>query len=143
MQAAVRCGFAAAAGGGVRVREMSRRLFFSSIANGAWNEVIGYLTAGMLYGCEVEKPASFVPQRKRKWIPLLNVEAAQEGVKAEAGVVELSDCEGIGAEGSQRAAACEEDFSGGCGGCAFHWPRSWSSRSPPLNLVKSGSGSLR
>src|SRR5205823_5567113 len=49
--------------------------FFSSIAPGAWNEVIGYLTAGMLYGCEVERPESFVAERKRRRIRIMNCEA--------------------------------------------------------------------
>jgi DNA-binding NarL/FixJ family response regulator len=48
---------------------------FSSIAAGAWNEVIAYLTAGMLYGCEVERPALFVPERKRTRVRILNCEA--------------------------------------------------------------------
>ncbi|HEV8291579.1 MAG TPA: hypothetical protein VGP94_06630, partial [Tepidisphaeraceae bacterium] len=37
----------------------------SSIHPGFWNEVIGYLSGGMLYGREVEKPAGFVGRRKR------------------------------------------------------------------------------
>jgi DNA-binding CsgD family transcriptional regulator len=49
--------------------------FFSSIADGAWNEVIGYLTGGMLYGCEVERPASFVPERRRARIRMVNCAA--------------------------------------------------------------------
>jgi len=48
---------------------------FCSIAPGAWNRVITYLTAGMLYGREVAKPASFVPERKRARTRLLNREA--------------------------------------------------------------------
>jgi len=49
--------------------------FFSSIAPGSWNRVIAYLTGCMLYGSEVAKPASFVPQRKRTRIRQLNREA--------------------------------------------------------------------
>jgi DNA-binding CsgD family transcriptional regulator len=49
--------------------------FFSSVHRNAWNEVIGYLSAGLLYGCEVQKPAGFVPQRKRTRIRQLHCEA--------------------------------------------------------------------
>jgi hypothetical protein len=49
--------------------------YFSSIKHDAWNQVITYLTAGMLYGREVQKPASFVPERKRTRIRQLNREA--------------------------------------------------------------------
>jgi len=48
---------------------------FSSISKNAWNQVVSYLTAGMLYGSEVERPESFVGQRKRTRIRVLNREA--------------------------------------------------------------------
>src|SRR5882672_5428791 len=37
---------------------------YSSISKNAWNQAVSHLTAGMLYGSEVEKPASFVAERK-------------------------------------------------------------------------------
>jgi DNA-binding NarL/FixJ family response regulator len=40
--------------------------FFSSIEAGCWNEVIGRLSGGLLYGCEVEKPADFPEERKNR-----------------------------------------------------------------------------
>src|SRR6267142_4538824 len=49
--------------------------YFPSIAPDSWNRVIAYLTAGMLYGSEVKKPASFVAGRKRTRIRQLNREA--------------------------------------------------------------------
>src|SRR5688572_15321670 len=48
---------------------------FSPVARGSWNMLISYLTGGMLYGCEVEKPASYVPERKRTRTRQLNREA--------------------------------------------------------------------
>ena len=49
--------------------------FFSSVHRDAWNAVVSYLTAGLLYGCEVQKPADFVPQRRRTRIRQLHREA--------------------------------------------------------------------
>jgi DNA-binding CsgD family transcriptional regulator len=60
--------------------------YFSPIKRDAWNRFITYVTAGMLYGCEVEKPASFIPERKRRMIRQLNRPAPErekvfEGLK--------------------------------------------------------------
>jgi hypothetical protein len=49
--------------------------YFSSIAADSWNRGITYLTGGMLYGREVEKPASFIRERKRARTRILNREA--------------------------------------------------------------------
>jgi len=49
--------------------------YFSSINPDSWNRTIAYLTAGMLYGSEVKKPASFVPERKKTRVRQLNREA--------------------------------------------------------------------
>jgi DNA-binding CsgD family transcriptional regulator len=49
--------------------------FFSSVDRSTWNQVIGYLTAGMLYGCEVERPAGFVGERRRTRVRQLHREA--------------------------------------------------------------------
>jgi DNA-binding NarL/FixJ family response regulator len=38
---------------------------FSTLNPDAWNFLISHLTAGMLYGSEVEKPESFRPERKK------------------------------------------------------------------------------
>src|SRR5207249_821102 len=46
--------------------------YFSSIVPDSWNRVIGYLSAGMLYGREVKKPALFVPERKKTRARQLN-----------------------------------------------------------------------
>src|SRR5688572_16673827 len=49
--------------------------FFSSVDRNSWIQVIGYLTAGLLYGCEVERPARFVGERRRTRVRQLNREA--------------------------------------------------------------------
>ena len=43
---------------------------FSRLNTNAWNELVGYLSAGLLYGREVAKPAWFTPQRKRAYAPM-------------------------------------------------------------------------
>jgi DNA-binding NarL/FixJ family response regulator len=51
---------------------------FSSTTPLFWNQLITYLTGGMLYGCEVEKPASFVPHRKRPFRHKLGFSAPKQ-----------------------------------------------------------------
>jgi DNA-binding CsgD family transcriptional regulator len=46
--------------------------YFSSIEADSWNMVIRYFTGGMLYGCEVERPAGFVGERKKTRVRQLN-----------------------------------------------------------------------
>jgi hypothetical protein len=48
---------------------------FSSISKNAWNQVVSYFTAGMLYGSEVERPGLFVGERKRARVRVMNREA--------------------------------------------------------------------
>ena len=43
---------------------------FSPVARGAWNYFVSYLSAGLLYGREVPKPAWFKPERRRAYHPL-------------------------------------------------------------------------
>jgi DNA-binding CsgD family transcriptional regulator len=43
--------------------------FCSAILRNSWNEFVGYLTAGLLYGREVPRPGWFKPQRKVKYAP--------------------------------------------------------------------------
>ncbi|HEV8378250.1 MAG TPA: hypothetical protein VGP99_05335 [Tepidisphaeraceae bacterium] len=49
--------------------------YFSSVVPDSWNRAIAWLTAGMLYGSEVQKPASFVPERKKARSRQLNRQA--------------------------------------------------------------------
>jgi len=49
--------------------------YFCSIIPDAWNRVIAYVTGGMLYGREVQKPGSLVAERKRTRTRMLNREA--------------------------------------------------------------------
>src|ERR1041385_8974483 len=44
--------------------------FLSRLQNEAWNDVIAYLTQGLLYGKEVSKPDWFTPARKRPYKPM-------------------------------------------------------------------------
>ncbi|HEV8604522.1 MAG TPA: hypothetical protein VGQ99_04105 [Tepidisphaeraceae bacterium] len=46
--------------------------YFSSVRRAAWNELIGYLTAGLLYGQEVARPGGFVPERRKTLTRQLN-----------------------------------------------------------------------
>jgi DNA-binding CsgD family transcriptional regulator len=43
--------------------------FFTRVANEAWNDLIAYLTAGLLYGREVPRPEWFTKDRKRAYVP--------------------------------------------------------------------------
>jgi len=43
-----------------------------------WNHLIAYLTGGLLYGCEVQKPKGFVPERKRMRVRPLNRSAPMQ-----------------------------------------------------------------
>ncbi len=43
--------------------------YFTSLGKGGWNDLISYLTGGLLYGREVPKPAWFKPQRKIAYRP--------------------------------------------------------------------------
>ena len=45
---------------------------YSAIDRGSWNHLISYLTAGLLYGREVPRPAAYIPQRKRAYAPQHN-----------------------------------------------------------------------
>jgi DNA-binding NarL/FixJ family response regulator len=50
---------------------------FSPVARGSWNYLICYLSAGLLYGREVPKPAWYVPERLRPYHPLPRRAASQ------------------------------------------------------------------
>jgi DNA-binding NarL/FixJ family response regulator len=52
--------------------ECHKVMFISTISEGCWNHFISRMTAGLLYGHEVPKPCSFVPQRKRARIRMLD-----------------------------------------------------------------------
>jgi DNA-binding NarL/FixJ family response regulator len=43
--------------------------YFSPCDRNAWNELISYLSAGLLYGYEVKKPADYQPTRQRPYKP--------------------------------------------------------------------------
>ena len=43
----------------------------SRMVHSIWNVVVGYLSGGMLYGKEVERPGWFVGGRKREYRPRL------------------------------------------------------------------------
>jgi DNA-binding NarL/FixJ family response regulator len=49
--------------------------YISTTDRHGWNQIITYLSAGLLYGCEVPKPASFTPERKRTRIRQLHRQA--------------------------------------------------------------------
>ena len=40
---------------------------FGGVASGTWNDVVSYLSRGLLYGHEVERPACALPQRRRAY----------------------------------------------------------------------------
>jgi biotin operon repressor len=46
--------------------------YFSSVQRAAWNQVITYVTGGLLYGQEVARPAGFVPERRKTLTRQLN-----------------------------------------------------------------------
>jgi DNA-binding NarL/FixJ family response regulator len=50
--------------------------FLSRLQPEAWNDVIAYLTAGLLYGREVPRPDWFTKDRKRPYKPLINARPA-------------------------------------------------------------------
>lgn len=45
---------------------------FSRVDRGGWNQLVAYLTGGLLYGREVERPAWLTPDRKRPYRPRLS-----------------------------------------------------------------------
>src|SRR5438128_2377704 len=49
--------------------------YLSTTDHHGWNQLISYLSAGLLYGQEVPKPAAFVPERKKTLIRHLHREA--------------------------------------------------------------------
>jgi hypothetical protein len=48
----------------------------------AWNHVVTYLSGGLLFGHEVEKPEGFAPRRKRAYRPQANRAAPRAGAAA-------------------------------------------------------------
>ena len=50
---------------------------FSSINKGTWGEIVCYLSAGLLYGNEVQRPPWFTPQRKNQYAPKINRDPSQ------------------------------------------------------------------
>jgi DNA-binding NarL/FixJ family response regulator len=57
---------------GFACRRCHRVKFFSRLQSEAWNDLIAYMTAGLLYGREVPRPAWFTPDRKRPYKPMPN-----------------------------------------------------------------------
>ncbi len=51
-------------------RKCHRVVYFSPVQRGSWNQYVTYLSAGLLYGHEVEKPAWFRPERRQAYRPL-------------------------------------------------------------------------
>ena len=49
-----------------------RVAFCSTAVKSYWNQVVSYLTGGLLYGREVEKPDWFTLKRKREYRPCIN-----------------------------------------------------------------------
>ncbi len=50
-------------------RRCHRIRYISFVERNGWNHFIAHLTSGLLYGHEVERPASFKPKRKRTYKP--------------------------------------------------------------------------
>jgi DNA-binding NarL/FixJ family response regulator len=46
--------------------------FFSRVSRSSWDQLIAHLTAGLLYGSEVARPAWLTPDRKRPYRPQVN-----------------------------------------------------------------------
>jgi DNA-binding NarL/FixJ family response regulator len=65
-------GFACAKCHGVR--------WHTSLGSDAWNQLIAYLTQGLLYGSDVEKPSWWTPTRKREYRPRPSREAPRRAM---------------------------------------------------------------
>jgi len=50
-------------------QQCHRVVYFSPAKRGSWNQFVAYISAGLLYGHEVPKPAWFEPQRKQDYRP--------------------------------------------------------------------------
>jgi DNA-binding CsgD family transcriptional regulator len=57
--------------------------FITRAQNDAWNDIITYLSGGLLYGREVPKPTWFTPDRKRPYKPLINAKPAIQRQRVE------------------------------------------------------------
>ena len=57
-----------AAEGKFACKNCHRVRFMSRLWHGMWNCVVGYLSGGLLYGSEVERPDWFVPVRQRPFV---------------------------------------------------------------------------
>lgn len=62
--------------GGFACKKCYRVRFFAPSNHAYWNAVIGYLTGGLMYGWEVEKPAWVSPKRKRAYRPRIDTRGA-------------------------------------------------------------------
>ena len=57
-------------------QQCHRVVYFSPVKRGSWNQFVAYISAGLLYGREVPKPAWFKPERKQAYRPLPRARAS-------------------------------------------------------------------
>lgn len=57
-------------------QQCHRVVYFSPVKRGSWNQFVAYISAGLLYGHEVPKPAWFKPERKQAYRPLPGARAS-------------------------------------------------------------------